>query len=457
MVRLGVDVDDASMRTWDSSIGKLNKSFNKFSGNVEKSDKTLQSSLKNTLSVLAKSSLKIAGIFSTAGIGLGKFMQRVAESDMDMQKFARRLYISTDQAKALNNTLEAMDLDMSDLQDVAFNPELYNRYKELLNLSKSFKAPEGMKQSFKEIRTIFAEFQKFNITFNYFRERVAHFIYSTVRTPAQKFREFLQNFNTKFASNINKWAEKLGRILGMFLRMGIRLGDIFRDVGSVIYRLWDRLSGFSKGLIASFVVMNRLLKLSPIWRLMALISGVTLLYDDYKTFSEGGVSSERLKPIWKFVNEQREDPNSIFNKMVEGIYKLIDLINNLTELIKSAWEDLKNSKLGDWLNLRNGEPPKTPQGGKTRSWFLQKMEDFGLIKFMDSSDNRLLNLDQNTMMIPQSTPDMMTPQTTTNNMAPINQTFYFNVDGSSLENPQTFVRDVSVLLRNNQCKIVGAQ
>lgn len=464
MIRLGVDVDDISITKWDGTLKKLDSSFKSISGNLEKSDQKIHNSIANRFSTLVKTTAKVAGVFATASIGISKFMHSIADSDMEMQKFARRLYISTDQAKALNNTLGAMDLSLGDLQDVAYNPELLKQYKEFLGLAKSFRAPEGMKQSFKDIRLIFSEFQKFNLTFNYFRERVVHFIYNTIRVPAQKFKNFLQLFNTKFAVNINKWAERLGTLLGMVLRMGLRIAEAFKNVGAFVLRLWNRLSDFNKRLIGGFIFLNTVLKASPIWKLFTLLSGLTLLYDDYKTFSEGGVSSEKLKPIWNFITEQRDNPDSFFNKLLDAINKLIDFINDLGKLIQEIWNKIKESKLGKKLGLseEDNKPSHIPQ--KSSPTFTQRVLNYGekngWWKLKGSDSNRLINtLGKYQTPINNGFGQTLVPSPGSNSSMtpmPVEQNFYFNVESSSLKDPQTFFNDVSTLIRNHKGTLVGA-
>lgn len=459
MIRLGVDVDDMSFNKWDGTLKKLDNSFKSISGNLEKSDRKIHDSVKNKLSTLLKTSAKVATVFATASIGIGKFMHSIADSDMEMQKFARRLYLSTDQAKALQNTLGAMDLSLGDLQDVAYNPELFKQYREFLNLAKSFKAPDGMKQSFKDIRSIFAEFQKFNLTFNYFRERVVHFIYNTIRVPAQKFKNFLQLFNTKFAVNINRWAERLGTLLGMVLRMGLRIAEIFKNAGAFILRLWNRLSGFNQKLIGGFLLLSKLIKASPIWKMFTLISGLTLLYDDYKTFNEGGISSEKLKPIWNFVNEQRDNPDSVFNKLLDAVNKIVDLINDLSELIKSAWEELKNSKFGKLFGLNDNIKEDSTSNKSIWRKAGELGEKWGWWQLKDSNSNRIMNAAMQYQTPVISGPGQtLVPQinNNTSNTTPVNQNFYFNLYSDSLKDGQTLYDDFANAIRNNNNRLIGA-
>lgn len=459
MIRLGVDVDNVSFSKWDNNLKRLESSFQKTTSNLEKSDNKAKGIMQGKLALIGKTYAKLTGVLLSASAGIGKFMQSVANSDMEMQKFARSMYISTDQAKALQNTLGAMDMSIGDLQDIAYNPELLEQYKEFLSMAKSFKAPEGMKQSFKDIRSIFAEFQKFNLTFTYFRERVVHFIYNTVKTPAEKFKSFIQAFNTKFAVNINKFAEKLGTILGTILRLGLRIGEIFKNTGEFILQLWNRLSDLNKKLIGAFVVLRTIIKASPIWRLISLFTIITSLYDDYQTFNEGGISSEKLKPVWKFINDQRDNPDSVLNKILNAINTLIELVNRITEGLAAIWDDFRNSSIGKSLfgtKEVDSTPVESQEGGFRDTKFGQFLEKYNLVKFKDRP-NRLVTSAQSvsssrsglSMQTPIPSPEDSITQT------PINQTFNFNLDGTSLKDPQTFFNDVSTLIRNNQSSLVG--
>lgn len=492
LVRLGVDVDSGEITKWDNSLKKLEGSFSKAADSLEKSDKKVSSSFSNTFKNLARSYAKVATLFTTASIGIGKFMQGVANSDMEMQKFARSMYLSVDQAKALQNTLGSMGLSMGDLRDVAYNPELLAQYKEFLGLAKSFRTTPEMKQSFKEIRAIFAEFQKFNLIFNSFRERLTHFIYQTIKVPAQKLREFLSSFNTRFAKNISNWAEKLGIILGNIMRIGLRVYEVIQSIISSIGKVWDKLSGLSKGVVGSLFLINKIIKGSPIWRLMTMFTGVMMLIDDYKTYKEGGISANALKPMWSMIEDQRNRPDSAWNRLAELLEKLIPILNKLVEVVLKSLIDLLEDLFG-WIRYlyKSGESI----GEKVASAHIAATEYSDYVKAVGPKNAILSLASGGTLGISQDqykeaqksfSMDLINPEESlydfdnrletvandqfpslTNNFTPlpqtsnntknqnITQTFNFNMSSDSMNNPQSFMDEVTMLLRNNKGVLVG--
>ncbi len=456
LVKLGVDIDQNELAKWDSGLKKLDKGF------------------KSTVSGLVSSYSKVAGIYSTLSLGIAKFATSVAQSDMEMQKFANRMYMSRDSAKALQTTLDAMGLNgVGDLQDVALNPELTKQYRELISLSTSLNTPAAVKQSLKDIRAISFEFDKLNTIFDYFQERVVHFIYQTVKGPAQKFQEFLKNFNNTFSKNINKWAENLGRYLGIIVRLTFRFIEGLSTILSKVGDIWNRLSSLSKGFIATIFLINKIIRGSPIWKLITVFTSFLMLLDDYKTYKEGGISATILKPVWKTIDEQRENPESGWNFLVNSIKNLVDGINRLIEVIKETVSKIEGSKLGKLLGL--GEEPKQGFAGdnvqervKNQLEYIEQipfwkrlLADLTLGKFGTNQEEFLINRLNNpdltnitqTKYIPINQEDKnFTPINETKNNS-VNQTFNFNLTG--VNDPNKFINDVSSLIRNNGSRLVG--
>lgn len=432
LVKLGVDINSNEIAKWDSSLKKMDKGF------------------KSTVKGLASSYSKIAGIYATLTLGISKFVGSIAQSDMEMQKFARRMYMSRDSAKALQTTLDAMGLDgISDLQDVALNPELMKQYRELISLSQSLNTPDAIKSSLKDIRAISFEFDKIRTIFTYFSERVAYFIYRTLGEPSRKFHKFLIEFNNIFSKNITNWAETLGRILGSIVRLSLRFGEAIVFAVKTVKQLWDSLSGFTKGFIGAIFLINRILQGSPIWKLVTVFTTFLMLLDDYKTYKEGGISAKVLKPVWSFIDEQRENPESGWNTLVNFIRELIIKIDLLVSKIGEFLTNIQNSKIGKWLGL-DTKPQKTYSGS-----ILPTMNSLGFNYSAGELESRLNNLpitpiahvDTNRSLNYTPVPG------NTDNSENITQNFIFNVTG--INNPGQFVNEAATLIRNNKSRFVG--
>lgn len=458
LIKLGIDIDSSEIAKWDSSLKHIQDQFQRTEQNLQQADKGVQNSLTGTVKRFFNTWKGAATLFTTASVGISKLVQNTAEADMNMQRFARSMYMSTDQAKALSSTLDAMDMSRGDLMDIAHNPELFKQYKELLGLAKSFKTPQEVKGTFREIRSINVEFQKFKIIFDNFRERLAHFIYKVVRGPALKFKEFLSTFNSRFANNINNWAEKLGKLLGVVVRLALRAAEFIKDLSNLVLRLWNRLSGMSKAFIVGIYAINKIIKASPLGRMLTLMTAFLALIDDYKTYREGGKSSEFLKPVWRVVADQIDRPDSLFNTVVDAIEKLIDKLNELIQWLKERWgnrELEKQRKESGEIFEENGKKyryVKSPALWGLIHNYTRRVE-------INPEEARLNNEEILKYTAPSQSLISKTPLQTTGsqtllpNSGSKTQNFIFNISGA--KDPQATVDAITMYLRNNRSVIVG--
>jgi len=319
LIKVGVDVD--------------NNSVNKYNNFVKKTDLKFGELTKK----LMKYGVAINGIFDTILVGAYKFSSGIAKADMDLQRLSKRMYMSRDSAKALQTTLNAMGLDRGDLQDIALNPELTTQYRELLKLSRSLGTPDSVKETLRDIRAIGFEFSKLNVIFSHFTERVVHFAFKSLGKPARDFKKFLSDFNTRFAKQIDAWAQRIGTALGIIVRLAFRFKELLKNISDLISGLWGKLTGIQKGIIAAIGAISLVIKASPIWRLITIISGFLMLLDDYKVYKQGGVSANILKPVWRTVDNQLNNPDSIFNKIRDLIKETFNF-----EVLTQKLEEVKN-------------------------------------------------------------------------------------------------------------------
>lgn len=346
LIKVGVDVDNNSVNKYNSFIKKTDLKF----GDLVKK--------------IGSYAVKINGIFDSILVGSYKFGSSIAKTDMELQKLSKRMYMSRDSAKALQTTLNAMGLDRGDLQDIALNPELTAQYRELLKLSRSLGTPGSVKETLKDIRAIGFEFSKLNVIFSHFTERVVHFAFRSLGKPARDFKKFLQDFNTKFAKQIDAWAQKIGTALGIIVRLAMRFKELLKDISGYISSLWDKLTKLQKGILAGLGAIALVLKSGPWGALLTAISGLLMLFDDYKVYKQGGVSANILKPVWRQVDNQLNNPDSLFNKLKELLketfnfenllQKFDELKNKIKEFDFEKFGEKLKKELGDfWDNIQN--------------------------------------------------------------------------------------------------------
>lgn len=323
LIKVGVDVDNNSVNKYDQFIKKTEIKF----GELAKK--------------LGKYGVTINAIFDSILVGSYKFASGIAKADMDLQRLAKHMYMSRDSAKALQTTLDAMGLDQGDLQDIALNPELTQQYRELLKLSRSLGTPDSVKETLKDIRSIRFEFSKLNVIFSHFTERVINFAFRSLGKPAKDFKKFLQDFNQKFAKNIDAWAQRIGTALGIIVRLALRFKELLHDVSDFVSSIWNKLGKIEKGIVLAIGAIGLAIKASPLWSFFAAINGILLLLDDYKVYKQGGVSANALKPLWKGVDNQLNNPDSLFNRLKTMLKEVFNL-----EVIEQKLETIKDKITG---------------------------------------------------------------------------------------------------------------
>ena len=349
LIKVGVDVDNNSVQKYDQFVKKTGIKFGELAKKI------------------GKYGAAINGIFDSILVGSYKFASGIAKADMDLQRLSKRMYMSRDSAKALQTTLNAMGLDQSNLQDIALNPELTQQYRELIKLSRSLGTPDSVKETLRDIRSIRFEFSKLNVIFSHFTERVVHFAFRSLGKPAKEFKKFLQEFNQRFAKNIDSWAQRIGTALGIIVRLAMRFKELLKDISGFVSTIWSKLGKLEKGIIVAIGAVGLALKASPLWAFFAAINGILLLLDDYKVYKQGGVSANVLKPVWRGVDNQLNNPDSIFNKIKDLIKETFNfdvLIQRLEEvknkikefdwgklksLLNDSWDSLKE-KVSGWYN-----------------------------------------------------------------------------------------------------------
>lgn len=302
LVKLGVDISA-------SQIKKFKNTLNWFDNSVINFFKRVNSPLVFT----GKSYYKITQ-------SLLGFAQSVARSDMDMQRWAKTMYLSTESAKALDRTLSAMDLEVEDLRDVALNPELMQQYKSLITLSNTLSKSFDTNESLRGIRQITYEFQKLKVILEYLKEKVVSYMWNIFKR-SNLIGDF-RNFNDWLVQRINKIAKAVGTILGYGVNNLIYAGRLVTN----ILGLFNKFSPAVKTTIAAITAGVALLMSGPFGKIFLLLQTVGMLFEDYLYYKMGWDSANFLKPLWEFVDNIPNILNNIgfwVNQILEKIKQFI--------------------------------------------------------------------------------------------------------------------------------------
>lgn len=293
LIKLGVDVSSAELSKLENKLSTFDKGIIGFFKRI------------NHASVLvAKSYLSL--MKSIQGFASG-----IAQADMNMQKWAKSMYLSTNSAKALDRTLSAMGIGLDELQDVALNPELTRQYKELLNLSTQLVNSLDVSASMRGIRSINFEFQKMGVIWASFKERVVHYMWKFFESTAYKgFMKNLQAFNKWGMNNMDKIAKFIGDFIGGLVNMFANLVNLGRLVYTYVIEpfvnFFKSLPEVSQQFIKAFATIGLAVAAGPFGKILLMVQKFLELIEDYMVWKSGGESY--LGDYYKKLFPE-EDPN----------------------------------------------------------------------------------------------------------------------------------------------------
>lgn len=347
LVKIGVDVPM-------SEIQKFNRHMADFDKGVFGLIKRLNNLISGWRAVILT--------YTAAAKKIANFTIDVAKSDLEIQKWAKHMYLTNDSAKILSRTLDAMGLQFNDLQDVALNPELYNQYKELVRLGKQLAGGQEIGSALRKVREVSFEFTKLRMTFSYLGERIAYYVSKVLDSPIGKaFINGIKNFNSFVANNLDKIAKKIATILNVIITTSIRFGQLIRGWFEIIRNgynwLESRLKGLGNAVVAIIGVIGTALLLSPIGKLLLMFQALMLVVDDYMVYKSG---SDKYSIPWeKSFSDIALKLGDLLLRWIKTFWEetLPEIAKNAWDVIiilaKLAWDSIVNIAKLAWEGIKN--------------------------------------------------------------------------------------------------------
>lgn len=269
LVSLGFQVDNAS--------------FNKSQQSVKAMDKAVEGFAGNTVKNFATAGTAVASFFVAANIGIAKYMQGLAKADLQNEMFARRMWMSKENAVAYKNALSALGAEQ---QDLYLSPELLERFKELRSQASMLTAPDEYNDQMKQIRNITFEFQRLKLESTYAMQWVGYYLSKYLAKPISDIKKMMKDLNDSISKNMPSWTKDVAQVLSWIVRLGSS------GVWAIqkLFHAMDELSPKTKVAGSAILGLFALMRMGPIGWMIAGLTTLLLLLDDYKTYSEGGDS-----------------------------------------------------------------------------------------------------------------------------------------------------------------------
>ena len=258
--------------------------FNELNNTINTTTRTVESATSGW----RREFIAAAGVItaSLAGIttAVGGLMKNVADQDLAMEKLARNMMVSKDAAWEMKKATDAL---RESINDIAITPELMERYQKLIADGKNMKVGGDFAQTMRSFRDLMFEFTRLKQEVSYAMTWVGYYLLKYLNRPLSEAQAKFRSFNDMFIRNMSVWTEKAARALVYIINIGLHFATFIKELTTNFYDMWMAFPRGVKIATAAVTAFFALIKMSPMGRMITLVSTLLLLLDDYFGYFEG--------------------------------------------------------------------------------------------------------------------------------------------------------------------------
>lgn len=330
LVKIETQVDQASknkaMAEIDSTKGKLSNLF------------------KMTSSLSIKAGATILSSVITVNKYLVNTVKEISDLDVTAERFARKLWTSEKNARALQSALDAVGSDFSDINNMT--NEEFQRMNSLRKFGLGLEAPAEAQQTLKLFRDFVYLVNKFHVLIKYAGQWFVYYFGKYAGNDLTRLRDKLRNLLDLLAQKMPLIIDKVAKFFYIFYRLASTLFYVLEHVPA---KAWAA----GAALIAILKIIS--IGIGPVQLFIIALTTLLLLLEDYMTWKQGGKSL--LGNQWQSLTDSINDPNSVLGGLLEtvgeisgylisGFNSLVDwaekfgLMEKSATVIKAAFESI---------------------------------------------------------------------------------------------------------------------
>lgn len=334
------------------------------------------SSLVSKMSTsLGKGTAGIVTMIASAVVAVGKFTTSVAEADMATQNAANSMWMNVDAYRVTQNAVESLGYSMNELSTIARNPELTNRFSELVELGKQTAAPKELDSMLKKVRDVTFEFDKMQVIAKNGIRQIVYYFLKYLGVDLDNMQNKLASVNKFLQENLPKIAAAIAKVLYYIYRVGKAIGYVISLGAKLIGGIYNFMKKFpSTFKVFIGIISAILLAINPVLTIiLAGLSAIILLIDDYMTWQRGGKSY--FGDSWKKVEDFIEKAKDKFEWLFEKIEWAVDyIIDNLGPFFEWLF-DVFDSAFGWLKDVFKGVNEFGHKVGSIPDWILKKVQE----------------------------------------------------------------------------------
>ena len=317
LVSLGVQIDKPG-------FNQMQTTLNQTSGVVS-----------SATSGWAKDFVKAGAIISTAlasvSASIVGVMSAAAKQDLAIEKYSRSMLVSKSAAMEMKTAIDALG---ESIQDIQLTPELLGRYRALVTDGRSMKIGGDYEGTMKNFRDLIFEFTRLKQEASYALQWVGYYLMKHLAKPLADAKATFKSFNDNLIKTMPVWTEKVARALVYIINIGKHFLDLLKAIGKTVYDVWDAFPRGIKIATAALAGFFMLLRASPLGKMVALVSSLLLLVDDYFGYMEGKQAA--MGPIWDKLNAYWERFVGYLKSAKESVFSLAGKVSDWIQEVRQS-------------------------------------------------------------------------------------------------------------------------
>ncbi len=257
--------------------------FNKVKQTLAALDKGVSDSAGGMSANFMKASGVVVSALASIGVATAGLMDKVAQADLSYQKFALRMYMSADFAKKFKISLDSLGESM---EDIAYNPELRQRFQTLLGEAGGMETPGDAEGQLRYLRDVRFEFTRMRMEATYGAQWITYYLFR-ILSPMGDIRQTLKDFNDRIQQQMPIWTAKVAAFIQPFIQLGSTAWQGLKDIGNGLKLIWDNSPDAVRGMEMVAAAALLLAASGPIGRATIAIGLLTLALDDFYAWREG--------------------------------------------------------------------------------------------------------------------------------------------------------------------------
>lgn len=211
------------------------RGLNQFNEGLKKAATTAGEAIGGITKGFLVAGATVSGVLASIAAGTVGLMDHVAQGDLDMQVFARRMYMSTDAARKMKMATDALGYSVEEI--LWGPPELQERFQQLMkDENKMLEALGGadFEKQMRGLRDIRFEFTRLGLGLQVFSMVFVKDLSKALWGDENAFRNKLESFVNWFEEKLPGLAQSLAtQVAPAFHELGLALGELWKNLSKV--------------------------------------------------------------------------------------------------------------------------------------------------------------------------------------------------------------------------------